>query len=234
MGRPGEAEGASRSAAREAAAHSLLASLPEVAPTLRLLLPPSVDDQGVRRAAEEHVRSIVEGRIKDALPYVVQEMRAKTAANLLKVAHPQRRPRPTTGVSKETRRSSVSDSAQRTTHEGTSRSRASGGRSTGGLSSSAPSRSEAPRRERRRRAWSMCRYTPPQDPNSNTPSSVIVRFTALPKAERSRSLRRDRDGARLVPDGDGREGCGGSDLLRSGYYPDGAVRQRRKRWTIRR
>lgn len=46
-----------------------------------------MDDQGVRHAAEEHVRAIVEGRIKDALTYVVQELRAQTAANLLKVAH---------------------------------------------------------------------------------------------------------------------------------------------------
>lgn len=46
-----------------------------------------MNEEDVRRAAEAHVGAIVDGRLEDALSYVVKDLQDETAANLSKVAH---------------------------------------------------------------------------------------------------------------------------------------------------
>jgi hypothetical protein len=42
---------------------------------------PVVKEEVVRRAADDHLRAIAEGRIEDALSWVVEDLRAETAVN---------------------------------------------------------------------------------------------------------------------------------------------------------
>jgi hypothetical protein len=46
----------------------------------------SVREEVVRRAAEDHLRAIAEGRIEDALSWVVEDLRAETSVNLSRMA----------------------------------------------------------------------------------------------------------------------------------------------------
>jgi hypothetical protein len=45
-----------------------------------------VREEDVRRAAEDHLRAIAEGRLEDALLWVVEDSQAETAVNLSRMA----------------------------------------------------------------------------------------------------------------------------------------------------